>query len=208
MTTIHTHHQRAKRRQRRLFVKQLPPIAVPTRTLFNSRDSKLFMGKEFSLGDVLSITTGRLLSERRIDGVYDILNWMTGDDLFTHQLPRAGKACQPWLVEQYPQLDPKQSPKLQTMLDKLTAMLDRESPEVRNGMEISYLIRGWLSSIGMNFWGLSSNDMLIVYPLAAKWGEWYESKDPMEELIKMVGADRVVGIQLPPSEDISQTTIG
>lgn len=60
--------------------------------------------KQFHLGDVLSITTGILMSPRKMDGVYDILNFMTQDDLFTHQLPRACKECAPFLLEQHPQL--------------------------------------------------------------------------------------------------------
>lgn len=60
--------------------------------------------KKFHVGDVLSITTGRLVSPRHIDGVYDILNFMTGDNLFTHQLPRASNECKPHLLEQLPQL--------------------------------------------------------------------------------------------------------
>jgi hypothetical protein len=58
----------------------------------------------FDIGDVLSITTGCLVSPRLMDGVYDILNYMTGDELFTHQLPRAAQACKPTLLEQFPQL--------------------------------------------------------------------------------------------------------
>lgn len=173
------------------------------RTLFNSQDAGLFIGKEFSLGDVLSITTGRLLSERRIDGVYDILNWMTGDNLFTHQLPRASESCAPWLIEQYPQLDPKQNPKLQTMLEKLTAMLETES----GNKEVNLLIRGWLGSIGSNCWGLSSDDKLEVFPLAAKWGEQWEEKDPMQEAVEMFGEDRVITITAPPSEGIAQSSL-
>ena len=61
--------------------------------------------KKFHLGDVLSTTTERLVSPRHISGVYDILNFMTGDDLFTHQLPRASEECKPYLLEQFPQLD-------------------------------------------------------------------------------------------------------
>ena len=60
--------------------------------------------KKFHLGDVLSITTGRLVSPRHIDGVYDILGFMTGESLFTHQLPRASDVCKPALFEQHPQL--------------------------------------------------------------------------------------------------------
>ena len=60
--------------------------------------------KKFHLGDVLSITTGRLVSQRHIDGVYDILNFMTSESLFTHQLPIVGDICKPALFEQHPQL--------------------------------------------------------------------------------------------------------
>jgi hypothetical protein len=60
--------------------------------------------KTFHLGDILSITTGRLVSPRHMDGIYDILNWMTGDNLFTHQLPRAVDECQEPLLAQHPDL--------------------------------------------------------------------------------------------------------
>lgn len=57
---------------------------------------------KFALGQVLSITTGNLLCN--IDGLYAILNHMTGDNLYTHQLPRACRECAPWLLRQHPQL--------------------------------------------------------------------------------------------------------
>lgn len=56
----------------------------------------------FPLGVVLSITHGILLCE--FSRVYEILNFMTGDNLMTHQLPRAGRECAPWLLRQFPQL--------------------------------------------------------------------------------------------------------
>lgn len=62
------------------------------------------MSKQFHIGDVLSITHERLVSPRLIEGVYDILNYMTGDNLFTHQLPRAGRECKEPLLAQHPQL--------------------------------------------------------------------------------------------------------
>lgn len=60
--------------------------------------------RRFHLGDILSITTGQLVSPRHIDGVYDILNYMTSDNLFTHQLPRASRECAPYLLKQHPAL--------------------------------------------------------------------------------------------------------
>ena len=62
------------------------------------------MSEWFALGDILSITTGRLVSRAHIDGVYRILNYMTGDSLYTHALPRASRECRPFLLAQHPQL--------------------------------------------------------------------------------------------------------
>jgi hypothetical protein len=63
---------------------------------------------KFNLGTVLSVTTGRLLCD--IGSVYDILNHMTGDNLFTHQLPRASEVCEKPLLAQFPQLAAMQVP--------------------------------------------------------------------------------------------------
>lgn len=60
--------------------------------------------KVFHLGDILSVITGRLLSPRGMEGVYDILNYMIGYNLFSHQLPRAERDCCPELLKQHPAL--------------------------------------------------------------------------------------------------------
>lgn len=60
--------------------------------------------REFHLGDILSITTGVLVSPRKMKGVYDILQFMTGRSLSTHQLPRSGDEMTPRLLAQHPQL--------------------------------------------------------------------------------------------------------
>lgn len=59
-------------------------------------------GREFPLADVLTVTTGIVLVP--VDRIYEILNWMTGDNLFTHQLGRALTECAPRLLEQHPDL--------------------------------------------------------------------------------------------------------
>lgn len=56
----------------------------------------------FDLGTLLSVTTGTLFT--KIGNVYEILNYMTGDTLFTHQLPRVMHEMTPVILEQYPQL--------------------------------------------------------------------------------------------------------
>ena len=63
------------------------------------------MGRRFHICDILSVSHGVLVSPAHIDGVYAILNFMTHDNLFTHQLPRANRECEPWLRRQFPWLD-------------------------------------------------------------------------------------------------------
>ena len=60
--------------------------------------------KKFHLGDVLSITTGRFVSPRHMGGVCDILNFMTGNYLFTYHPMRASYECKSYLLAQFPQL--------------------------------------------------------------------------------------------------------
>jgi hypothetical protein len=60
--------------------------------------------RKYHLSDILSITTGKLVSIKHIDGVYDILNYLTGVNLYTNEIPRALKECKVYLLEQFPQL--------------------------------------------------------------------------------------------------------
>jgi len=62
------------------------------------------MKKAFHIGDVLSAYSGYLVSNRHMTGVYETLNFLTGDELFTHQLPRAMDECHTWLEKQHPVL--------------------------------------------------------------------------------------------------------
>ncbi len=61
--------------------------------------------KRFHVGDVISVATGVLVSPRLIEGVYDLLNYLTGDSVYTHQIPRVCKECVPWLQCQFPWLE-------------------------------------------------------------------------------------------------------
>lgn len=53
---------------------------------------------------MLSITTSRLCCD--MGGVYEILNHITGDNLFTHVLPRACRFAAPLLLKDHPELQP------------------------------------------------------------------------------------------------------
>lgn len=124
--------------------------------------------KMIPLDQILSITTGRLVSRTHMDGVYDILNYMTGDEtglnkLFTHQLPRAAEACAPALLEQHPWL--------------------REiiPPEKFNGEDH---VREWIYEQEKTYGGF--------HPIA-RLTDW-QNRDPMAEAIDLVGINRVIRI--------------
>jgi hypothetical protein len=60
--------------------------------------------REFHIGDILSLITGRLVSPRHMDGIYDMCDFMTGEPNMTHQLPRVVDESAPSLREQFPDL--------------------------------------------------------------------------------------------------------
>lgn len=62
------------------------------------------MKKKFALGDVLSVTGNRLVSPRGIEGVYDVMNFLTGASLYTHQLLIARESCRDAILRQRPDL--------------------------------------------------------------------------------------------------------
>lgn len=64
--------------------------------------------RTFPLGVILSVTTGIVLAE--IGDVHEFLDFMTGDQLLTHQLPRASEECKEPLLQQFPQLEGVQVP--------------------------------------------------------------------------------------------------
>lgn len=65
----------------------------------------------FGLGAILTVTNDRMLVGD-IGDIYGLLNFMTGDNLFTHQLPRAAGECKPALLAQHPQLGDVDVPEL------------------------------------------------------------------------------------------------
>lgn len=140
--------------------------------------------KTFPLGTVLSVTTGLLLSPDGIGGVYEILNHMTGDNLYTHQLPRVSRECEPHLLRQFPVLS---SPEMQFAAAELKEMLNTPSGEANPGA----LCVGWLSKLTSGRYGIQVPEQFDVEQLAP--GEHYEI-DPMSELAEMVHPSKIVAV--------------
>ena len=126
--------------------------------------------RRFSLGSILSVTTGYLLTD--IAEIYDLLSYMTGTSVYTHQIPRVSEECRPAIFFQHPQL-----------ID-----LDASSITPENYRDC---VASWADKYGAEL------------PVAPFTG--YESRDPVEELVEMVGADRV-SVILPDAtaEDLAR----
>lgn len=138
--------------------------------------------KQFDLGDVLSITTGRLVSARHIDGVFDILNWMTRDNLFTIQLPRARDECRPWLLRWFPDLMGIDCDEL-----GLPGCIERDGPE--NGC--AWFIREVSKLRGL--------PMQMDIPRIPQHD--HERKDPCDELVAIRGTDEgIIPVILPDAD--------
>lgn len=60
--------------------------------------------RAFHLGDLVSVITHRLVSPDHIGGVYNVVDYVTGQAHMTHQLPRAIDEIAPWLIDQHPWL--------------------------------------------------------------------------------------------------------
>ena len=122
--------------------------------------------KIFPLSSVLSVVTGRSCQERGISGVYEVLNWMTGEDLYTHQLPRVAKESVAVLISAHPVL--------------ADAEADKEAITAEN-------FREWLSK-----WEAKIGRYIAVPRMRA---DQHERIDAMSELSEKIHPDRIIVIR-------------
>ena len=76
--------------------------------------------RDFHIGDIITITSGILVSLDHVGGIYNILGWMTGEDLMTHQLTRASRECEDNLRAQHPDLAAVVVPKITCEAEAIT----------------------------------------------------------------------------------------
>lgn len=126
------------------------------------------MEKEFATADVLGTLTGVLLRDGGIGGIYEVLNWMTGENLFTHQLPRVGREAVPVLLARHPHL--------QSAID--------EAEQV-NGDNYMTWKETWENRYG---------PVIAVPKFTAAT---HEHIDPMSELVEKVHPDKIIVVETP-----------
>lgn len=122
----------------------------------------------FHLGDLLSVTDGHLVSPDHIDGVYRILDFVTGEAHMTHQLPRGAKVVKPWLLEQHPWLE------------------DIPVPDDMNSKDE---VMSWLALMTAKF-----GEFHEVAPMPFGM---YVGREPIAELRQLAPHARIIEVHLP-----------
>lgn len=120
--------------------------------------------KEFPTADVLSTITGVLVG--KIGGVYEVLNWMTSESVYTHQIPRISREAQPVVIAAHPEL----------------AQAIDEAEQVNTDNWQEWLAR-WLDRYG---------ETIAVPKFTA---DSHERIDPISELAEHVHPDKIVVVK-------------
>jgi hypothetical protein len=68
--------------------------------------------KKFHISDVLSISTGALVSTRRMDGIYDIMGHIVGNEVSTIGIAANAEAARKFLEQEMPWVKDVKFPKL------------------------------------------------------------------------------------------------
>lgn len=128
------------------------------------------MKRKFELREILTVTTGRLLTNpdenggNGIGALYEILEHLTGEPPFTHTLPRFADETRPYLLRSHPELR-------NADVDVLDAL--RGEPIDR--------VEQWLDKC-VKEWGMLPEYELSPIPIKA-----HARKEPMGELAGMMG---------------------
>lgn len=128
------------------------------------------MSKTFHIGDLISVGVGYVMPPNDMDGVYALLNHLTGDNLMTHQLPAAAQRMAPYLLVQFPWLVGLKPP---------------------HPASVDVLI-AWLAEVS----AVHGEQHEVVPPSSAVWGE----HDALADLREMAPGAKIIAIELPESE--------
>lgn len=122
--------------------------------------------KALPTADVLGVVTGRLLGN--IGGIYQVLDWMTGESVYTHQIPRICGEAAPVLLALHPQL--------------AEAVIESERVNRDNARE-------WLAT-----WTARYGEAIAVPKLSA---DQHERIDPVSELVEKIHPDNIIIVRRP-----------
>lgn len=127
--------------------------------------------KTFHIGDLITVVGHHLVSPDGIGGIYNVVDYVTGQSHMTHQLPRAAKAVTPWLLEQHP------------WLADIT---------VPDGLRGEAGVMAWLAPVITKY-----GERHEVRPMP--FGT-YVGREPLTELEEMIGPEKVIRVEVPGSD--------
>lgn len=102
--------------------------------------------RTFHLGTILSVTTGTVVGPGGFSDVHDLIEYMAGEPVWTHQLPRVGRECVAPLRDQFPQLADVVVPQLASPEDYLD-WLETQTRRYGTWFEVKPLAAGDHTSI-------------------------------------------------------------
>lgn len=135
------------------------------------------MGKSFHVGDLLSVTDGRLVSPDHIGGVYAAVDFVTGQAHMTHQLGRACDVVKPWLLEQHPWL--------------ADVEFGYKIPAAASNDDAMMIIMAWLARVAAEH-----GEHHDVEPMPFGM---YVGREPIAELREMAPHAQIIGVDVPPT---------
>lgn len=75
--------------------------------------------RNFDLSDILSVTTGALVSSRHMDGIYDIMGYVTGDEgISTIGLAMMADSAKKTILGQHPELEAVKFPGIKNVAEE------------------------------------------------------------------------------------------
>lgn len=131
--------------------------------------------KRFHLGDLVSVTTGCLVSPNHMGGVHAVVDFVTGQPHMTHQLPRASREVAPWLLEQHPWLS--------------DVAIDFTIPEDATRDEAWLVVASWLERATAR-WG--EYHEIKPMPLGM-----YVGREPIAELREWAPHAQIIAVEVP-----------
>lgn len=129
--------------------------------------------RQFPIADVVTVYTGYLLAP--IEGMYSLLSYLTGETIYTHQIPRAVEQVRPWLEQQQPWLSAAGG-----YVERSRRAFVAEHGEGADKAP-------WAASVLRHL-----NLYMSLVPLSPLPGEQQQRHDPIEEAIEMLGGDGVI----------------
>jgi hypothetical protein len=118
----------------------------------------------------MTVITGRHFV-RDISILYKLLNFMTGDNIFTHQIPRAMDACKPALEARYPEIAAIQVPTDFTDSDAALAWVDEQVARIGETIPVSPLSNWEQRNPLAELWEMTDPKKVIVVEVSDDTGD-------------------------------------